>query len=58
MLENYLLPQLVQDMGRDFIFQQAGGTAALTSRVYFMPQPDGVCLDWKWWNDSSATKIT
>jgi len=57
MLENYIL-QLEQDMDRDFIFQQDGGTPAPPSRVYLLSQPDGFCLDWKCWNDSSATNIT
>jgi hypothetical protein len=37
MLENYLMPQLQQDMDRDFMFQQHGAPLAQPSRGYFLP---------------------
>ena len=45
MLENYLMPQLQQDMDTDFIFNKMD-TPALPLPVYVLPPSHGGCLDW------------
>lgn len=57
-MKTILMPQLQQDMDRDFIFQQDGVPPPLPLGAYFLPHSHGGCLDWTWWNDSSATIIT
>ena len=58
MLGNYLMPQLQQDMDRDFIFQQGEVPPHFHRKVASYLNCTVFALDWTWWNDSLATTIT
>jgi hypothetical protein len=58
MLEDYLMPQLEQDMARDLIFQQDDTPPTLPSQSHRISFSCGICLDWMRLTNNMATTVT